>query len=253
MIALVLLVIVVIRGVLDLGQSLAWEVLAKRLERNTRDELYVSLLGKSQTFHNRQRVGDLMARAANDVRQLNVMVNPGVSLIVDSMLSLVMPIIFIAFLDWRLLLSPLFFTVAFSFALRHYMRQLNPISEQMRTRFGMLNAGLSEAVTGIEVVKSTAQERQERNKFRRSAKAYRDAAVEQGMVQARYLPTLILAVTAAGALCHGLYLVSHDEISPGQLVTYLGLIALLRFPTFISIFTFSLVQLGIVSARRILA
>ena len=62
-IALVLLGMVVVRGLVDLGQSLAWEVLAKRLERNTRDELYVSLLGKSQTFHNRQRVGDLMARA----------------------------------------------------------------------------------------------------------------------------------------------------------------------------------------------
>lgn len=252
LIALLLLVVVVARGLLDLGQSLAFEVLAKRLERNTRDELYVSLLGKSQTFHNRQRVGDLMARAANDVRQLNVMINPGLALIADSMLALIMPIIFIGFLDWRLLAAPLLFTVAFAIALRHYMRQLNPVSEQMRARFGLLNAGLSEAVTGIEVVKSTAQEHQERGKFRRFATSYRDAAVKQGLVQARYLPTLILAVTTALALCHGLYLVSRDQLSPGGLVTYLGLIALLRFPTFISIFTFSLVQLGVVSARRIL-
>jgi ATP-binding cassette subfamily B protein len=133
------------------------------------------------------------------------------------------------------------------------MRQLNPVSGEMRKRFGMLNAGLTEAVTGIEVVKSTAQEGQERDKFSKSARSYRDAAVQQGVVQARYLPTLIMAVTSAAALCHGLYLVSKDELSPGGLVTYLGLIALLRFPTFISIFTFSLVQLGVVSAERILA
>ena len=60
------------------------EFLGKRLERDAREELYVSLLGKSQTFHNRQRVGDLMARAANDVRQLSDMIVPGVDLIVDS-------------------------------------------------------------------------------------------------------------------------------------------------------------------------
>jgi ATP-binding cassette subfamily B protein len=253
MIAIALLAITVLRGGLDLGQALAWEVLGKRMERDTRDELYVSLLGKSQTFHNRQRVGDLMARAANDVRQLNAMVIPGLMLITDSMLGLVIPIVFIGFLDWRLLLSPLLFTVAFAFALRRYMRQLNPVSGEMRMRFGLLNAGLSEAVTGIEVVKSTAQEDQERGKFEKSARAYRNAAVKQGVVQARYLPTLIMAVTAAGALCHGLYLVSKDELSVGRLVTYLGLISLLRFPTFISIFTFSLVQLGVVSAERILA
>ncbi|HEY7034804.1 MAG TPA: ABC transporter ATP-binding protein [Thermomicrobiales bacterium] len=252
-IALLLLLITVLRGGLDLGQALSWEVLAKRLERDARDELYVSLLGKSQTFHNRQRVGDLMARAANDVRQLTMMVNPGLALIVDSMLGLVIPIVFIGFLDRRLLLSPLLFTVAFAFALRRYMRQLNPVSGEMRMRFGTLNAGLAEAVTGIEVVKSTAQEGQERQKFETSARAYRNAAVKQGIVQARYLPTLIMAVTTAGALCHGLYLVSKDELSTGGLVTYLGLISLLRFPTFISIFTFSLVQLGVVSAERILA
>ncbi|MEA2514400.1 MAG: ATP-binding cassette, subfamily bacterial, partial [Thermomicrobiales bacterium] len=167
--------------------------------------------------------------------------------------GLVIPIVFIGFLDWRLLLSPLLFAVAFAFALRRYTRQLNPVSGEMRKRFGMLNAGLTEAVTGIEVVKSTAQEGQERDKFSKSARSYRDAAVQQGVVQARYLPTLIMAVTSAAALCHGLYLVSKDELSPGGLVTYLGLIALLRFPTFISIFTFSLVQLGVVSAERILA
>jgi ATP-binding cassette, subfamily B, bacterial len=252
-ISVTLLVLVLVRGAIDLAQSLSGEVLAKRLERDSRDELYVSLLGKSQTFHNRQRVGDLMARAANDVRQLNMMVNPGLTLIVDSFTSLVVPIVFIGFLDWRLLLSPLLFVVAFYFALRRYMRQLNPVSGQMRMRFGAMNAGLAEAVTGIEVVKSTAQEGQERAKFAKSARSYRNAAVEQGVIQARYLPTLILGLAWAGALLQGLYFVSKDELSAGGLVTYLGLMQLLRFPTFISIFTFSLVQLGIVSAQRILA
>jgi ATP-binding cassette subfamily B protein len=34
------------------------------------DTLYASLLGKSQTFHNRQRID--IARATNDVRMLNI-------------------------------------------------------------------------------------------------------------------------------------------------------------------------------------
>ncbi|MGI8476247.1 MAG: ABC transporter ATP-binding protein, partial [Thermomicrobiales bacterium] len=120
-------------------------------------------------------------------------------------------------------------------------------------QFGMMNAGLNEAVAGIEVVKSTAQEKQELGKFERNARAYRDAAAAQGVVQARYIPTLILSVTIASAVLQGLWFVSSDRISIGQLVTFLGLIQLLRFPTFISTFTFSLVQLGIASATRILA
>jgi len=52
------------------------ETLANRLERDTREELYASLLGKSQTFHDQQRVGDIMARATDDVRQLNFTISP---------------------------------------------------------------------------------------------------------------------------------------------------------------------------------
>ena len=51
-------------------------MLAQRFERDAREELYVSLLGKSQTFHNRQRVGDIMARATNDVRHAEPMSSP---------------------------------------------------------------------------------------------------------------------------------------------------------------------------------
>src|SRR6185436_6042571 len=101
------------------------ETLGQRMERDARDELYVSLLGKSQTFHNRQRVGDLMARATNDVRQLNGMMNPGLSLITESIMSVIVPLIFIATIDVRLLVTPLVFLVFLVISIRRYMVELD--------------------------------------------------------------------------------------------------------------------------------
>ena len=252
-ISLTLLAVVIVRSGLDMLARLCSEVMAKRMERGARDELYLSLLGKSQTFHNRQRVGDLMARGANDVRQLNTMFSPGIDLLVDSLSQGIVPLIFIAFLDWRLLAAPLLFAIAFAVSIRHFMHQLEPVSAQMRERFGNLNAGLNEAVRGIEVVKATGQEGTERARFTTNAVSYRNAFVRQGKIQARYLPTLLLAVAMAGALLHGLTLQSAGEISVGQLVAYLGLMGLLGFPAFISIFSFSLVQMGLASAERLLS
>jgi len=80
----------------------------------------VSLLGKSQTFHNRQRVGDIMARAANDMDQLSNMISPGGDLIFDSFSSLTITLIFIGVLKWQLLLAPLLYTIVFLFALWRY-------------------------------------------------------------------------------------------------------------------------------------
>jgi ATP-binding cassette, subfamily B, bacterial len=250
--SLLLLGITLVRGVLDLAGALSVETLGQRLERDAREELYLGLLGKSQTFHNRQRVGDVMARANNDVRQLNAMMNPGVSLITESLLGLLVPIIFIAVLDARLLVAPIAFVIVFVFALRLYMRQLNPVSGALRRQFGALNAGLNETITGIEVVKSVVQEEQERRKFRTDARGYRDLFVRQGLVQARYLPLLLLGLALTGAFAHGVWLVSLGELTTGELVAYMGLMGVLRFPAFISIFTFSLVQLGLAGSERIL-
>ncbi len=251
-VALLILGMVALRGLLDLAGGFSVETLGQRLERDTRRELYISLLGKSQTFHNRNRVGDIMARAANDVRQLNPMMNPGVGLITESLVSLIVPMIFIAAIDARLLLAPGLFVIVFYFALRSYMRQLNPVSSAQRQQFGVLNASLNETITGIMVVKSTVQEGAERLKFARNARLFRDHFVAAGLVQARYLPLLFIGLALAGAFAHGLYLVSLGAITTGELVAYIGLMGVMRFPAFISIFTFYLVQMGLAGARRIL-
>ncbi|MCC6455529.1 MAG: ABC transporter ATP-binding protein [Caldilineaceae bacterium] len=251
-IALLILVLNFIRGIFDIVNAFSVETLGQRLERDARDELYVSLLGKSQTFHNRQRVGDMMARATNDVRQLNPMMNPGVSLITESIMSVIVPLTFIAFIRVELLITPVIFVVILIFAIRRYMAQLNPVSNAQRFHNGELNAGLNETLSGIEVIKSTVQEAFEKRKFMKNAERYRDAFIQQGVIQARYLPLLFFSIAMACAFGHGLWLLSRDELTVGELVAYMGLMGVLRFPTFISIFTFSLVQMGIAGADRIL-
>lgn len=251
-IALTILGLVLMRGLLDITNSWSVETLGQRMERDAREELYISLLGKSQTFHNRQRVGDIMARATNDVRQLNPMMNPGVSLITESIIGILAPLVFIGFLRVELLVAPVLFVIAYIFALRRYVNQLNPVAGAQRWRFGEMNAGLNETITGIEVVKSAAQEEQERRKFVENASRVRDLFVRQGEIEARYLPLLLLGFALTGAFAHGLFLVSNGALSIGELVAYMGLMGVLRFPAFISIFTFSLVQMGLAGARRIL-
>jgi ATP-binding cassette subfamily B protein len=251
--ALGILGLVLARSLFDLIGRFSAEILGKRFKRDAREELYANLLGKSQTFHNRQRVGDLMARAANDVDQLSNMIVPGVDSIVDSFLTLIMSLIFICFLRPELLLAPLLFTVAFLIALRDYSRKLGPVAGQMRAQFGRLNAGLNESVAGIEVVKSTAQEAQEKRKFDDHARQYRDFFVENGQIQARYLPPLLLTIATVGGFLHGVLLVTSGQIMIGTLIAYMGLMGMLGYPAFMSIFTFYLVQLGLAGAERILA
>jgi ATP-binding cassette subfamily B protein len=183
---------------------------------------------------------------------LNAMVSPGLSLIFNSMLSFVAPLIGIAFLRPQLLATPLIFAVCFFWALRRYTQQLNPVANAARGQFGVMNAGLTESVGGIEVVKAYAQERSARAAFERDARAFRDLAVKEGQIRARYLPLLLYGIMFGVGFAHALYLFRAGTISVGEIVAFMGLLGVLKFPTFISIFTFSLVQMGLASAGRIL-
>ncbi len=144
------------------------------------------------------------------------------------------------------------FLVLLAVALLDYNRRLNPVSIALREQFGTMNAGLAEAIAGIEVVKANVQERYEWNKFTGNARQYRDYFVQQGRIQARYLPLLIFSLAWAAAFLHGLLLWRAGSLTLGQVISFMGLMNALRFPTFISIFTFNLVQLGIASGGRIL-
>ena len=250
--ALLLAASQLLRGALQFGRNYGFEIIAQRIERNIRNELYVSLLGKSMTFHSLQPVGDTMARATNDVREINFMFNPGINIVVGSLNFLLMPFIIAPTFHPALLLTPSLYLVFYILAMWHYLYTLSPVSDRIRSTFGEMNTRLNEALDGIETVKGTAQEETEINLFYKNAGSYRDALVAQGNLEARFLPMLLLVIALAGGLFHALLLFQEGLLDTGQVVAYFGVLTMLGFPTFASIFAYSRVSLGFASARRIL-
>jgi len=242
----------IVRGVLQLGRNFGAELLAQKMERDIRDELYLSLLGKSMTFHNLQPVGDTMARATNDVREVNYMFSPGINLVVGSFLFLVMPFFFVEQYSPWLVLTPAVFAVGYFIALWRYLKTMSPITDEVRGSFGNMNTHLSEALDGVEVMKGAAQEGSEIERFVTNARRVRDAFVRQGDMEARFFPTLLLGLAYAGGLVHALILFRAGTISVGAVVAYFGILRMLEFPTFTSSFAYTQISSGISSARRIL-
>ena len=242
----------VIRGVLQLGRNFGAELLAQKMERQVRDELYLSLLAKSMTFHNLQPVGDTMARATNDVREVNFMFSPGINLVVGSFIFILMPIFVAGRYHPSLVLTPLLFIGFYFFFLARYLKTLSPVTDEVRASFGIMNTHLSESLDGVEVVKGASQENAEVDKFVMNASRVRDAFVRQGDLEGRYVAMLLLGSAYAFGLFHALLLFRSGQLTLGDVVAYFGLLLLLQFPTFVSTFAYSQISLGISGARRIL-
>jgi ATP-binding cassette subfamily B protein len=241
-----------VRGVLQLGRNFASEVIGQRLERDIREELYVSLIGKSMSFHDLQPTGDVMARATNDVREINLMLNPGLNLVIGSSNFLFMPIFVAPTLHSQLILAPLAYLLAYVISVRAYLRQLRPATERVRREFGQMNATLAEAIEGIETVKGAAQEAREIARFIGTVTDWRDAYVTQGDLEARFIPLLLMGLVQATGFLHSLLLFRAGAIGVGDVVSFNGLLLLFGFPTFVAQFAYSQVSSGLASARRIL-
>lgn len=242
-----------LRAVLQFMRNFSAEVFSQRIERDVRDELYASLLGKSMSFHDMHPVGDIMARVTNDVRELNFMMNPGFNLVVGSGMFLIMPVIASPLIYPPLILTPLIFVILHLIVQYRLVTSVHPIAEKVRDSFGRMNSRLAEALEGLQVVKGTAQEEAEVNRFATLADEVRDHYIRQGEIEARYLSFLLLGLAFVGALTHATILYQRGEIEIGQVVAYIGQIYLFGFPVFTSLFSLSRIASGFASSKRILS
>ena len=241
-----------IRGLLQFSRNFGAEIMAQKIERDVRDELYGALLGKSMTFHSLQPVGDTMARATNDVREVNFLFSPGLNLVIGSLNFLIIPLILAPTFHPALMLTPGLFIIAYLIALRHYLGTLRKVTDDVRGAFGKLNTRLAESLDGIETVKGAAQEQGEVNLFSQNARSYADASIRQGDIEAKFLPLLLFSVALAAGLLHALILFRMGLLNAGQVVAYFGILLMLDFPTWTSMWAYSQISLGLAGARRII-
>ena len=247
-----LLVILAGDACLSMAANACTLTLAHRIERDARDELYRNLLGKSQTYHDRQRIGDLVARATDDSRMLSMMIHPGILFISDMVMGFITPIVYILLLDAELMLVPVLYAVSFAITLRAFVRRLGPVLFEQRRAQGEMTAALEEAISGIEVVKVSVREAFERGRFGRTVSAFKELFVRSNRIEGFYVPMLIYGALAGLALLHGVLALQRGVIGLDGLIAFVGLMHALRIPTFISAFSFSMLQGGIAGAKRIL-
>ncbi len=241
-----------IRGFMQFLRNFGFEVTAQMIERDVREEFYISLLGKSMTFHSLQSIGDLMARATNDIREVNYIFSPGINMVFGSLNFLFIPIGIGASIHPTLLLTPIVFIIAYFLSVWHYLRILKPVTTEVRSSFGRMNSRLTEDIDGIETVKAAAQEEKEIELFRKNTVTYRDATIKQGDIEARFLPILLLALAMGFGLLHSLILVRSGQIELGSVITYFSALSMLGFPTHTSIRSYSMISSGLAGARRLL-
>ena len=139
---------------------------AYKLARQLRDMLYSHFTKMSQTFYQKKRVGDLMAHATNDLQAIQQTAGAGVLTMVDSLtIGIAVVLVMAATISWELTLICLIPMPLMAIMTNWYGRLLHQRFYKAQEAFSSLNDKTQESITGIKVIKTFGQEKEDIDEF----------------------------------------------------------------------------------------
>jgi ATP-binding cassette subfamily B multidrug efflux pump len=220
---------------------------AYRLGVELRTQLYARLTQQGPQFFQRQRTGDLMARATNDVDAIEMAAGEAFLAGFDGTLTLVLVVGMMTLgIDWRLAavaLAP-FPLMAASFWL--ISRRVHDAWRLSLERFSALNEHVQETVAGVRTLRALGLEAHADREFGRRTKAAADAGFDAQRWEAAYEPAVGVTLTLATvlALAVGGWMVWRDELTVGRLTAFTMYLGQLIWPMFAAGWVLSLLERG---------
>ncbi|MHA1911113.1 MAG: ABC transporter ATP-binding protein [Candidatus Kariarchaeaceae archaeon] len=188
-------------------------------EKNIRNELFDSIQSKSVEFHNTTSSGDMMSLTTNDVNAISGFYIQTTNLITNSSTMIFIFLLLIFKLDIILAVFLIPFIPVFLIVFKDFRNKTAPIADDHMRKFSSMATTLQDSISGAEVVRSFVAEDMEREKFRNSVNGFRDNWISQNKLEAQYFPMLVVSFAIGANMIIGSYLVFHNYISIGVLVT----------------------------------
>jgi ATP-binding cassette subfamily B protein len=251
--ALLLILVALVNNGFNFGMRWSINSTSQRIEYELRNDLFRHFQRLELAFFQSSKVGDLVARATNDLSTVRRMLGPGISSLMNTTVAFTITMAAMAILDLRLtLISGVFLplmTVIFVMLGRRIERAYRRVQDQ----FGDLSARAQENFSGIRVVKAYVQEDHEVAAFGRLNWQY----VTRSMHYARLTGGLWPAMTLVGGLSVAMLLwvggndVIAHRLSLGEFVQFNAYLGQLAWPMISLGWSFNLFQQGDASLNRI--
>ena len=224
------------------------------VEKMLRSRLMNHFLKMAPPFFERNRTGDLMARATNDLRAVSQTAGFGILTLVDSTMYMLTIILTMAVLiSWKLTLVsilPLPFLAAGIKVLGEKIHKRFTVAQDA---FGDLNNRVLESVAGVRVIRAYNQEKADGSRFRAMTEDVyqKNIAVEKIDALFNPLTKIITGMSYTIGLAYGTYLVFHQQITLGNLVSFNVYLGMLTWPMFAIGELMNVMQRGNASLDRV--
>ncbi|MGH9534315.1 MAG: ABC transporter ATP-binding protein, partial [Terriglobales bacterium] len=251
--ALLLVVAVLARGLFTYWQRLILITTSRDLEYDLRNDLLWHLEKLSQSFFQRFRTGDLMARSTNDLSAVRNMLGPGIMYSVNAIVQFIVVLAILLNLDARLTLIAFLPAPAIIVCVQWFGKRIHDRFEKIQAMFSSLATRVEENLTGLRVVRAFAREPEESAAFERLNQDYIRRNLRLVLLSGAFTPLLqaLLGVAFVLVLWFGGRAVLAHQITLGGFVAFNAYMVQMSFPMIALGWVINLVQRGSASLERL--
>jgi ATP-binding cassette subfamily B protein len=227
---------------------------SRDIEFDLRNDFFKRLQSFEPAYFHRNRTGDLMSRATNDLNAVRMMIGPAFMYMTNTILTFVAVITVMVSINLRLTLLSLIplpvLSVSVYFFGAAIHRRFDKIQEQLST----ISAVTQEALAGVRVVRAYRQETFELERFRAENEEYVRRNRKLIRIEGAFFPIMGLLMGVGALLV--LWLGSQDVIAGrmtiGELVAFNSYLLMLAWPMIAFGWVTNLLQRGSASWKRML-
>jgi ATP-binding cassette subfamily B protein len=226
---------------------------SRDIEYDLRNDLFRHLESLSLSYYQKNRTGDIMARATNDLNAVRMLLGPAIMYSANTLVFTIAALIFM----WRT--SPRLTMYAFvplplaSVAIQYFGRRIHERFERIQAQFSDISARAQENFSGARVIRAYAQEDAEIALFETSNLEYVNRALPLARLTGMLWPSLefMLGVGVVIAFWLGGREVLLHHISPGNFVAFVTYIVQLTWPIIALGWVINIFQRGTASMGRL--
>ncbi|USK29437.1 ATP-binding cassette domain-containing protein [Bacillus sp. CMF21] len=223
-------------------------------ERILRSKLMGQFLVMTPRFYEKNRTGDLMARATNDLKAISTTAGFGILTLVDSSMFMLTILLTMGILiSWKLTFAAILPLPIMAIAMGIYGKKIHARFMAAQDAFGDMNDQVLESVAGVRVIRAYVQEKEDVNRFNTLTDDVFRKNVSVAKIDALFEPTmkLLVGISYLIGLGYGAYLVFHNVITLGELVSFNVYLGMMIWPMFAIGELINIMQRGNASLDRI--
>lgn len=226
--------------------------MSRNVEYDLRQDFYAHLVDQPQSFFHEHRIGDLMARATNDLAAVRQLAGPMIMYTLQTLfvVMLILPLMFV--IHWRLTLL-LFVTMPLvSLTVKFFGQQVHIRFEKIQEFFAQITVRAQENFTGVRVVRAYAQEGTEIAAFADLNRQYAERNLSLVRIDALMRPLMQFLIGFGFVLIiwAGVPMAVRGEITVGDFTVFNMYLFRLIWPLIALGYVVNLFQRGTASLKR---